>query len=185
MSLDDLIRLMAGFLAKFEVDHFTFGAVAMNFWIPPRFTHDLDLVLCVKKGALPRLVRELNVHGFRITSSLQRKLGEGRLIKLPIDDTELDLVLCANPHDYESLKRARKFVQGAFAIFIASAEDIVLYKLKYWRRQDQADVAKIVAEYKPLDRRYIETWLDKIGEDEGFPVRRRWEALLGGGDASE
>lgn len=181
MNLGDLIRLMAEFLEKFEVDHFTFGAVAMNFWVPPRFTHDLDIVLCIKKGALPRLVKELNVHGFKITSSLQRKLGEGRLIKLPIDDTELDLVLCAHTHDYEALKRAKKFVQGSFEIFVASAEDIVLYKLKYWRRQDQADVAKIVAEYKPLDQEYIEIWLGKIEEDEGFPVRKRWEAFLSGG----
>ena len=59
MNLDDLIRLMSDFLRKFSVDHFAFGAVAMNFWIPPRFTHDLDLVLCIKKGALPQLVKRI------------------------------------------------------------------------------------------------------------------------------
>jgi hypothetical protein len=180
MNLDDLIRLMAEFLQKFKVDHFTFGAVAMNFWIPPRFTHDLDVVLCIKKGELRRLVKELNHFGFKITASLQRKLGEGRIIKLPIDDTELDLKLCAYAHDYEALKRAQKFVQGPFVIFVASAEDIVLYKLQYWRRQDQADVERILAQYKPLDRGYIVSWLDKVEEETGFPVRKRWEAFLRG-----
>lgn len=180
MNLDDLIRLMAEVLQRFEVDHYTFGAVAMNFWIPPRFTHDLDVVLCIRKGELPRLVKELNKLGFKITSSLQRKLGEGRLIKLPIDDTELDLKLCIHAHDYEALKRAQKYVQGPFVIFVASAEDIVLYKLQFWRRQDQADVERIVAEYKPLDRDYIEAWLDKVGIDTGSPVRKRWEAFLRG-----
>jgi hypothetical protein len=180
MNLDDLIRLMGEFLQKFKIDHFTFGAVAMNFWIPPRFTHDLDIVLCVKKGALPRLTKELNLLGFKITPSLQRKLGEGRLIKLPIGNTELDLKLCLYSHDYEALKRAQKFVQGPFVIFVSSAEDLVLYKLQYWRRQDQADVEKILAEYGPLDRDYIEAWLDQVEAETGFPVRKRWEAFLRG-----
>jgi len=171
---------MAEFLQKFKVDHFTFGAVAMNFWIPPRFTHDLDVVLCIKKGELPRLVTELNTHGFKITQALQRKLGEGRLIKLPIDATELDLKMCVHPHDYVALKRAHEFAQGPFVIFVASAEDIVLYKLQYWRRQDQADVERIVAEYKPLDLDYIEAWLDTVEADTSFPVRERWEAFLRG-----
>lgn len=183
MTLDDLIRLMADFLQKFKVDHFTFGAVAMNFWIPPRFTHDLDIVLCIKKGTLQRLVKELNAFGFKITSSLQRKLSEGRLIKLPIGDTELDLTLCVHSHDYEALKRAQRFTQGPFAIYVASAEDIILYKLTYWRRQDQADVERLVMEYKPLDRSYIERWLDKVGLDTGSPVRKRWEAFLKGESA--
>ena len=180
MSLDDLIRLMSGFLKKFSIDHFTFGAVALNFWVPPRFTHDLDLVLCIKKGALSELVKELNKIGFKITASLQRKLGEGRLIKLPIGDTELDIKLCVYDHDYEALKRAQRFIQGPYVIFVASAEDLVLYKLQYWRRQDQADVERIVAEYEPLDRDYIKAWLDKIEVETGFPVRKRWEALLRG-----
>lgn len=180
MSLDDLIRLMADFLQKFKVDHFTFGAVAMNFWIPPRFTHDLDIVLCIKKGALPRLVKELNGIGFKITKSLQRMLGEGLLVKLPTGDTELDLKLCVYSHDYETMKRAQRFVQGPFTIFVASAEDIVLYKLQYWRKQDQADVEKILSEYTPLDRTYVEAWLDRIEAETGFHVRKRWEAFLRG-----
>jgi hypothetical protein len=180
MNLDDLIRVMADFFKRFKVDHFTFGAVAMNFWIPPRFTYDLDVVLCIDKGALPYLVKELNKLGFKITSALQRKLGEGRLIKLPIDDTELDLKLYSYSHDYEAFQRAQKFVQGQFTISVASAEDIVLYKLQYWRRQDQADVERILAEYKPLDRKYIEAWLDQVEEETGFQVKKRWKGLLRG-----
>lgn len=180
LDLDDLIRLMSRFLQQFKVDNFTFGAVALNFWIPPRFTHDLDLVVCVKKGALSKLVNELNKLGFKITASLRRKLREGRIIKLPIGDTKLDIKLCVHDHDFEALKRAQRFVQGPYVIFVASPEDLVLYKLQYWRRQDQADLERLLAEYGSLDRDYIEAWLDKVEADTGFPVRKRWEALLRG-----
>jgi hypothetical protein len=180
MNLEFLIKVMANFARNYQVDYFTFGAVAMNFWIPPRFTNDLDLVFCIKKGALSTAVKELNKLGFKISASLHRKLSEGRIINLPIGTTKLDLKVCFNPHDYEALKRARPFTQGAVEMRIATAEDIILYKLQPWRRQDHADVERILAEYKPLDKMYIEKWLDPIEENTGFPVRHRLESLVRG-----
>lgn len=178
MTLDDLIRLMSDFLSKFKVDHFTFGAVAMNFWIPPRFTNDLDMVFCIKKGVLLKLVTELNGLGFKVTANLRRKIGEGRVVHLPIGDTRLDVKICTAEHDYAALERAETFVRGPYTLRIATAEDIVLYKLQSWRSQDQTDIKKIVAEYDPLDREYIDDWLDKIEVETGYPVVERWDAVL-------
>lgn len=178
MTLDELIRLMSDFLDRFEVDHFTFGAVAMNFWIPPRFTNDLDMVFCIKKGALHNLVTELNGLGFKVTTNLRRKIGEGRVVHLPIGDTRLDIKVCTTEHDYVSLERARPFVEGAYTLRVATAEDIVLYKLQSWRSQDQTDIKKIVAEYSPLDREYIDGWLDRIEVETGHPIIERWDGIL-------
>ena len=89
MNLDDLIRLMSDFLRKFSVDHFAFGAVAMNFWIPPRFTHDLDLVLCIKKGALPQLVKELNGRPPPTVTVIGDFASDGRMVALEILDPKV------------------------------------------------------------------------------------------------
>src|SRR5262245_16300770 len=59
MRLDDLLRFAGTFFDEKGVDYYVFGATAMNFWIPPRSTADLDAVLSVDKKRAVRLVEEL------------------------------------------------------------------------------------------------------------------------------
>lgn len=42
MTLKDLMEVMGRFLEERGIRYFVFGAVAMDFWIEPRMTKDLD-----------------------------------------------------------------------------------------------------------------------------------------------
>ena len=56
-------------------------------------------------------------------------------------------------------------------------EDLVLFKLQYWRRQDQADIERMLKLRADLDVKYVEKWVDPIEEETGFPVRARWKEI--------
>jgi len=178
VTLDELIPLVARLFSSKKYRYFAFGGVGVSLWGRPRTTRDLDVVVRLDRGALPTFVAELNRAGFRITRSLQRKLAEGRIIQVPIGATELDLKLCAEGHDMEALARAKRAEFEGFELWVASPEDLVLYKLQTWRTQDQADIENLLANVKALDRRHIEDRLGAIEEKTGQPVRKRWEDIL-------
>ena len=179
MTLDELIPLIARLFSSKGYRYFTFGGVGVSLWGRPRTTHDIDVVVCLERGAVPALVADLKGIGFRITRSLQRKLTEGRIVQLPIGATELDIKLCAEGHDMETLSRAKRADFGGFELMVASAEDLVLYKLQMWRTQDQADIENLLSNVQGLDRRYIRRHLAPIEESTGHPVRERWEDIVG------
>jgi hypothetical protein len=177
MRLDQLMRFAGVFFEEEGVDYFIFGATAMNFWVPPRNTVDLDVVLCVDKRRGREVLGKLRGRKFPITKSSMRKFLDGRLIKLPIGDAELDLKLCKTEHERQALARSKVFSAGDHRLRIAVPEDLVLFKLQYWRRQDQADIEKMLSLRADLDVKYIEKWLDPIEEQTGFPVRDRWKEI--------
>jgi hypothetical protein len=175
VTLDELIPLIARLFSSKGYRYFAFGGVGVSLWGRPRMTHDLDVVVRLARRAVPGFVGELKEAGFRMTRSLQRKLVEGRVIQVPIGATELDIKLCAQGHDMEALGRAKRAAFEGFELWVASPEDIVLYKLQSWRTQDRADIENLLANVKPLDRRYIEDHLASIEEGSGHPVSERWK----------
>jgi hypothetical protein len=177
MTLDELIPLIARLFSSKGYRYFAFGGVGVSLWGRPRTTHDLDVVVRLDRRAVPGFVDELKRVGFRITRSLQRKLMEGRIIQVPIGATELDIKLCAQGHDMEALDRAKRAAFEGFELWVASPEDIVLYKLQSWRTQDQADIENLLANVKTLDRPYIEDRLAAIEEKTGHPVHERWDGI--------
>lgn len=177
MTLLELMRRMGEFLRSGRIPHFVFGAVGMDVWAGPRATSDLDIMICIGRGAVPRFGRQLRGMGFPVTKDLERKLGEGRIIKLKIGLTGLDLKRCTTEHDMAALERAQEVKVGPAKLFVATPEDIVLYKLQSWRRQDQADIERIKDEVEDLDIKYVQGWLDWIQAATGIPVRERWESL--------
>ncbi len=162
------------------IGYFVFGATAMNFWVPPRNTVDLDVVVGADKRKAVMLIRKLRKHKIPLTKHLAQKFLEGRLIKVPLGDTDLDLKLCRTRHEQEALARAKTFKADDYRLRISVPEDLILFKLQYWRKQDQADIERMLKQRTDLDLRYIEAWLDPIEGETSFPVRERWREARDG-----
>jgi len=174
MKLDELLRFAGLFFEREGVDYFVFGAAAMNFWVPPRNTVDLDVVVSLDKRKAAAVVRKLRKEKIPLSKHLAGKLLEGRLIKVPLGDTELDLKLCKTRHEREALTRAKTFEAKDHRLRIAVPEDLILFKLQYWRKQDQADIESILKQRKDLDLKRVESWLGAVEEETDHPVRERW-----------
>jgi hypothetical protein len=178
MRLDELLRFAGLFFEEEGVDYFVFGATAMNFWVPPRNTVDLDIVVAVDKRRGASILATLRKRKLPVTTALVRKFLEGRLVKLRLGDTELSKRL-RSEHEQEALARSKVFDAGDFRLRVAVPEDLILFKLQSWRRQDQADIERILKDRKDLDLRYVASWLDPIRRDTGAPMRERWDEIRG------
>lgn len=180
MRLDELLRFAGLFFEEEDVAYFVFGATAMNFWVPPRNTVDLDVVVAVDKRRGASVLARLREKKIPVTRTLARMFLEGRIVKIRLGDTDLDLKRLTTGHEREALARSKVFAADDYRLRIAVPEDIILFKLPIWRRQDQADIERILKQRKDLDFRYIEAWLDPIRKEGGAPMRDRWDEIRGG-----
>ena len=178
MTLEELIPLVARLFASTQRPYFVFGGVGVSLRGRTRTTHDLDIVVRQERHEVPALAADLRKIGFRVGGLEERKLREGRIVRLPIDRTQLDLKLCAPGHDLDALKRAQKAVFAGFELWVATAEDLVLYKLQSWRTQDRADIENLLNFAKTLDRGYIARQLPAIERSSGLPLKDRWREVL-------
>ncbi len=180
MRLDELLRFAGLFLEEEGVAYFVFGATAMNFWVPPRNTVDLDIVLAVDNRRGAAVLNRLKVRKLPVPKALARKFLAGALVKIPLGECDLDLKRLRTDHEREALARSKVFAAEDFRLRIAVPEDLILFKLQYYRRQDAADIERILKERTDLDLRYIEAWLDPVAKETGAPMRDRWDEIRGG-----
>jgi hypothetical protein len=177
MRLDELMRFAGRFFESERIDYYVFGATAMNFWVPPRNTVDLDVVVCEGKRKAVAMIEKLRKQRFPVTKTLAGSLLGGRIIRLPAGDAELDLKMARSRHEREALARSKLFRADDYTLRIASPEDLVLFKLHSWRRQDQADIERVLTQRPDFDVKLIESQLPALEEEAGLPMRDRWKEI--------
>jgi hypothetical protein len=178
VTLEELIPLISKTFASLNLPYFVFGGVAVSVWGEPRTTRDLDIVAKLDPAALRNLLQHLRQIGFKFTSLEERKIREGRLVQLRIGSTRLDVRRISSRHDEEALRRIESVAYPTFTLWVASPEDLILYKLQSWRTLDQADIENLATHAKSLDRQYLARQLPVVEEESGQPLGERWKEIL-------
>jgi hypothetical protein len=154
-----------------------FGGMAVATWIEPRTTNDCDIVVMARRRDAARLKLALLGAGARVTSLEMRWVFERTFVRFKTEGPMLDVHLVATRHDRSAFAQAQVMVYGGQRVRIVRPEDLILYKLKAWRLRDQADIVDILTQVPNLDRGYVDSWLDAVGQDSGVPARDRWDRI--------
>lgn len=163
------------------------GSVAAMIYSEPRLTIDVDLMIDAPLEKLRQLVREIQswqIYVSPLETIIEASIPYGMPFNV-IDGsigTKADLYVAKNSGlDASALARRRRLPwdrqTGAEAWFL-SPEDVILYKLSYYRQGGEVaqkhpiDIAKMLAVIgSELDMVYIEKWAEEIG------VADLWQAL--------
>jgi hypothetical protein len=147
------------------------GSMVSNYWGIPRTTHDLDFVVQLPTGTIPKMVE---------TFSGDYYLDEGAVraaFRPPYQFNAIDTrsplkidfwLLQPKPFEQNMFSRRLRVTLFAQAIWICTAEDVVLHKL-YWNRMSPSerqvgDAAGVVAvQAGALDVDYLRTWATELG----------------------
>lgn len=143
-------------------------------------TDDIDIVVMARRKDAPRLKPALIAIGARVTALEMRLLFERRFVLLKIDGARLDVHVASSPHDRSAFEHAAVVDFGGMKVKVASAEDLVLYKLKAWRPLDQVDIRSLVDQVPNLSMAYIASWLDRTSDEVGADIRARWAEIRKG-----
>ncbi|MDQ7827202.1 MAG: hypothetical protein RDV48_30695 [Candidatus Eremiobacteraeota bacterium] len=165
----ELALLFIEFLQKKEMEYAVGGAIALGYWGIPRGTIDVDVTVFIKIDEMDQLVAILDAMSCIFDAVEARRHAEERgAFRVFCHGMRLDIFL-PDIELYESARARRRQVplEGRL-IWIWSAEDLIIFKLLYYRLKDQADIEQIVEiQGNSLDSDYIRTWLvNMVGEED-------------------
>lgn len=178
MAVTELLAKVAAAFDENRVPFLLIGDMAVSTWIEERLTRDVDIVAMVRRSDSPRLKTALIASGTRVTALEMRMLFERRFLLLKTPGPRLDVKVATGAHDRAAFEHAGKVEIGGHPVAVASAEDLVLYKLMAWRLQDRADIHRLLREVRDFRHPYIESWLDRLAEESGDDLRARWSEAL-------
>lgn len=172
---------------EIAVRHLLGGSLASSTWGEPRFTQDVDFVAELRADHVDGLVERLGPDRWyadevSIREAIQRR-SSFNVIRLPAM-VKIDVFVPPDEGLHESKwTRARLAPLGAAdgpRLPITSAEDIVLQKLDWFRRGEEAsdrqwrDVTSLLRiRAGRLDERYLDAWAERMDLTELLDRARR------------
>ena len=179
MTTADLFQALLPVLKAFEglgARHYVGGSVASSAFGLPRTTLDVDVVAVLEAGhvddLMAALADEFYVSAPTIRDAIDRE-SSFNLIHLATMFKVDVFVAKSRPFDQSTLSRIRHEEIGEpgdeLPIWVASAEDIVLTKLEWYRKGDEVserqwlDVQGVLkVQGDRLDRKYLRHWAAEL-----------------------
>ena len=179
MTVSDIVRVVVGLLERRGADYQIVGAIAYFVYGPVRFTQDVDFVVSLSGKELDSLLRELP-EGFEIDSQARMELFTGTMrwvVEIPQSALKLEFFLLGDdPHHLEEFTRKtrQRLLEDGTEGWVATAEDLIVQKLRWHREKDVTDIRGILLlQADALDFPYIEQWCERHGTLERFHEIRR------------
>jgi hypothetical protein len=165
--LADVIRA----LDTAGIEHMVVGSVASSQYGPARATQDVDLLISAEPAALERFLGAVDHAGLYVPDELARAAvrtgGQFNVIDYH-SPWKIDLMMLGSePFDRAQFGRRHSVSIDGLALFVASAEDTILAKLRWHRiggsdRQlrDVSGILDVMA--SQLDLAYIDRWATEL-----------------------
>lgn len=168
-----LLKIITAFLEKNQIPYLITGAWSAIFYGRPRASHDIDFVVELRPteaqkflAAAKKLSGDFSVQPEDVKDALLNK-SIFNMVYLPTY-LKLDFwLLKADEFDQSRFARRRRVKIGGQSMMMASAEDTILQKLKWYQMGkiekhlvDAAFVYQI--QQKNLDQKYLNLWVKKL-----------------------
>jgi predicted nucleotidyltransferase len=144
------------------------GGMAMNTWVKPRATKDVDVYADLPARLRPRLQRELEQRGFHVPAMEEELQRFGVFRSRSADGVFLDVFEAVGPLGQAILDRRRKVVVEGHDLRVCTPEDLAVLKVFSDRERDLDDVVALAAAPKlNLDLSYVERWARQLDDSQG------------------
>ena len=149
------------------------GSMASSIHGKPRFTHDADLSADLPMEKVQAFLDSLDVAYYLSRDAVMLAIQEHGSFNIIHTSSgfKLDVFLCVKT-EFENAMYARRQQAsvGGETVFVMSAEDILLYKLDWFRRGGEisdrqwSDILGVLqVQGNRLDQTYLETWAASLG----------------------
>jgi len=159
--MTDAIAAIAAAVDAAGVSYVLIGGHAVNAWIEPRFTADIDLTVQAQPDDVPRLDAALVAIGLTVSRTHGAELPSGPdFIRYSTADGGIVLEVQMAKTDFQ-----REVLRCAIAergMRIATPEDLIVMQLIADRPKDQIDLHGL-STLPDLDWTYVERWASAWG----------------------
>ncbi len=142
--------------------HMLVGAIALSFWGRSRATADIDLIVQIK-GDFDSLTAIVPAGWQRDRRWLQvNPMIRHIQNRFLVQGIVIDFMLPRDSQEKEAMLRRKRRRLWKRYVAVASAEDLVIMKLKVGRPRDFDDAMSIVTIQNKIDRGYILQWCRRL-----------------------
>ena len=167
-----LIRRVIQTLEDTGIEYMVTGSVVSSLQGEPRSTHDIDLVVALRKSAVQKLVEAFPSPDFYLSEpSMLNAIDTGGMFNI-IDTNEGDRIdfwmLTDEPFDQSRFSRKYAEDVMGFSIQVSSPEDTILAKLRWAQlsggsEKQFADALRVYeVQYRKLDLDYLTNWAEVL-----------------------
>ena len=167
MTIDDVALRVAGALNSANIPFMLVGGFSSNYHGIPRSTKDADFVVQMNTPLSQNFARKLGPEfeaeeqlSFETNTGTQRQelSVKGTLFKVEV------FRLSCDPHDQERFRRRIEVEVQGHKVLFPTAEDVIIWKLRWARAKDREDVRAVIGVQQGLlDWPYIEGWCERHG----------------------
>jgi hypothetical protein len=166
------LRQIVRELDRAGIAHMLTGSFASTYHGDPRTTNDIDLVIECDRSSLDTFVSGLDAERYYVSAEAAdeawRRRGQFNVVLLE-SGWKVDLILCKQrAFSREEFARRQPAEIAGTAVWVASAEDVVVAKLEWAQageseRQVRDVVGILQVRSGELDLPYIERWVRELG----------------------
>lgn len=172
MSVPAIFQRITAALDQTGIPYMLSGSFASAYYGAPRSTQDIDLVVEVTPAQLRAFVQDLSSGDYYVdldaALEAQRRQSLFNVIDLATG-WKIDLIIRkSRAFSQEEFRRRQMIDLQGLALFVASAEDVIISKLE-WSKLAQShrqieDVTGILRmRWESLDHSYLERWIRELG----------------------
>lgn len=172
MSAPEVFRRITAALDEAGIAYMLTGSFASAYYGTPRATQDIDLVIAAVPEQLRAFVKLLPQDEYYVDLNealeAQRRQSLFNVVDMATG-WKIDLIIRkSRAFSEEEFGRRQRVNLQDIALFVASAEDVVVSKLEWAKlaqsRRHIEDVAGILRMcWQRLDRTYLERWIHDLG----------------------
>ncbi|MFA5055270.1 MAG: hypothetical protein WC562_03730 [Dehalococcoidia bacterium] len=173
MSQQKLLKLTVETLDGAGIEYMLTGSVVSSLQGEPRSTHDIDIVVAIKRPAAKKLADAFPTPRYHLTrESILDAISHTSMFNLLDTNTgdKVDFwILTDEPFDLSRFKRRRTEEVLGIKLAVSSPEDTILMKLSWAKRsggsEKQFSDALHVYEVQSgnLDLKYLHRWAKTLG----------------------
>ncbi len=180
-SHDDLANALkhaASVLERLRIRYLIGGSVASSVRGIPRATRDIDLIANVGAHQAKSFAQELGADWYADADQIREAIQGGRsfnIIYIPSSD-KIDIFPAVDDFHEAQLERSSRVALSFLEIEdeypVASAEDILLAKLRWYRAGGEVsdrqwnDIGGLVATNPKMDFEYLHSWAKRLGVED-------------------
>ena len=169
MTDEEISRAALAAIRAAGIDYVLVGGLAVIAHTFPRTTIDADFVIAAPLGAINQLMQHFPAD-FRVDPQPQMETLTGTyrwLVEVEGSTFRVEIfVLSADPHHRELFEHRIAVPISAFGqdVWIPTAEDLVIQKVRWGRRRDLDDARNLLAVNRAtIDDARIEAWCTRHG----------------------
>lgn len=163
----DILKDVTGRFDKLSIEYMLTGSLAISYYVQPRMTRDIDLVVEILPVMIERIEQIFKSDYYLSVESIKDAVKNEFIFNLIHNKSsiKIDCIIRKNEqYKIVEFERRKKIKLTDFHIFIVSKEDLIISKL-FWIKEGNSELQK--SDVKNLlnsgfDREYLLNWVKEL-----------------------